>query len=122
MSRFAILLLAILPFSACTRTPDSRETSQRESQEPLKQYHMRGVVLLLEPEGHIAKIKNEKIEGWMESMTMDFPVKDPAEFSKLHAGDTIQATVFVQGLEYWVGDVRSGGAAPSAPPAPSAAK
>jgi Cu/Ag efflux protein CusF len=112
MRRLAILLLTILALTACSRTPSPQASGA--SQEPLKQYPMRGVVLLLEPEGHLAKIKSDKIEGWMEAMTMDFPVKDPAEFAKLHAGETIQATVFVQGLEYWVGNVRSGDAAPAA--------
>jgi Cu/Ag efflux protein CusF len=71
---------------------------------------MRGSVVRVDPQGQIATIKNEKIEGWMESMTMDFRVKDPAEFAKLRAGDKIRATVFVQGLEYWVCDVRAGDA------------
>jgi Cu/Ag efflux protein CusF len=116
----ALLLLAVLAFAACSRTPNG--ISEEESHEPLKQYPLRGAVLRVDPQGHIATIKNERIEGWMESMTMDFPVKDPAEFAKLHPGDIIQATVFVQGLEYWVGDVRSGDAAPSSAPAPPAAK
>jgi Cu/Ag efflux protein CusF len=41
----------------------------------------------------------------MEAMTMEFPVKDQAEFDKLRAGETINATVFVQGNSYWVADV-----------------
>ena len=36
-------------------------------------------------------------------MTMEFPVKDQAEFDKLRAGEKINATVFVQGNSYWVG-------------------
>ena len=67
---------------------------------------MRGAVLRLDAQGHIATIKSEKIEGWMEPMTMDFPVKDDADFAKLHPGETIRATVFVQGLQYWVGNVQ----------------
>ena len=36
---------------------------------------------------------------------MDYPVKDPGEFDKLHAGDRIAATVFVQDLNYWLGEI-----------------
>jgi Cu/Ag efflux protein CusF len=99
--RLAILMLAAA-LVGCNRGPAPRT----ESNDPVRQYAMRGVVLRLDPEGHIATIKNEKIEGWMESMTMDFPVKDQADFAKLRAGDTIRANVFVQGLEYWVGNVQ----------------
>lgn len=100
-----IVGLLAIALVGCNRTP----TPPKERSEPLRQYSMRGSVLRLDPEGHIATIKNEKIEGWMESMTMDFPVKDQADFAKLHPGDTIRATVFVQGLEYWVGNVKPDG-------------
>ena len=114
MSLHRLLVLALLAVAAaCDRSP----TPPQESKEPLKQYPMRGAVLRLDPQGHIATIKNEKIEGWMEAMTMDFPVKDPADFDKLHPGDAIQATVFVQGLNYWVGEVRPAQAASPAAPA-----
>jgi Cu/Ag efflux protein CusF len=102
----AILAAALI---GCNRGP----APSKQSNEPLRQYSMRGSVLRLDPQGQIATIKNEKIEGWMESMTMDFPVKDQADFAKLHPGDTIRATVFVQGLEYWVGKVQGDNAAPA---------
>jgi Cu/Ag efflux protein CusF len=41
----------------------------------------------------------------MEAMTMDYPVKDQVEFDALHAGDRITATVFVQGLNFWIGEI-----------------
>ncbi len=59
----------------------------------------------LDPAGHIAKIRHQKIVGWMEAMTMEFPVKDPHDFETLRVGDRIQATVFVQDLNYWIGEI-----------------
>ena len=50
-------------------------------------------------------IKHQKIEGWMEAMTMEFPVKDTEYFRSLNSGDRITATVFVRDLDYWVGDI-----------------
>jgi Cu/Ag efflux protein CusF len=98
---------------ACNRpTSPSAASSGKESQEPLKQYPMRGSVIRVDPEGHLATIKSQKIEGWMEAMTMDYPVKDPADLAKLRPGVAIAATVFVQGLNYWVGDVRPGDVGP----------
>jgi Cu/Ag efflux protein CusF len=54
----------------------------------------------------------------MEAMTMEYPVKDQAEFDKLHTGETINATVYVQGNSYWVGGIHED-AAPAASPAPA---
>jgi Cu/Ag efflux protein CusF len=102
MHRSLAVLLLTAVLGGCNRAP----SALKESNEPVKQYALRGSVLRLDADGHIATIKNEKIEGWMEPMAMDFPVKDQADFDKLHAGDTIRATVFVQGLQYWVGNVQ----------------
>src|SRR5690242_15596265 len=80
-------------------------TKQEAKDEPVKQYALHGEVLRLDPQDKIAAIKHEKIGDWMGAMTMEFPVKDQPEFDKLHAGEKINATVFVQGNNYWVGDI-----------------
>ena len=79
---------------------------EQSKDEPLRRYALHGEVLRLDPQGKIAAIKHGKIGDWMEAMTMEYPVKDPAEFSKLRAGETINATVFVQGNSYWVGEIQ----------------
>jgi Cu/Ag efflux protein CusF len=105
----ATALILGLVLAACSR-------SAPESKEPPRRYAMRGQVLRLDDQGHLATIKNEKIEGWMESMTMEFPVKDPQDFAKLHPGQVIRATVFVQGNDFWVGEVQPETPAPEAAP------
>jgi Cu/Ag efflux protein CusF len=72
---------------------------------PIKRYQMRGQIIQLDTINHTATIQHEKIDGWMEAMTMEYPVKDSDEFQKLTAGDRITATVFVQGMDYWVGEI-----------------
>jgi Cu/Ag efflux protein CusF len=42
----------------------------------------------------------------MSAMTMGYPIKDPAEFSKLTVGEAITATVYVKGDEMWVANIR----------------
>ena len=89
------------------------------------EYQVTGEVLKLDPAAQTASLKAGKIEGWMEAMTMDFPVKDKQEFEKLKAGETIHAKVHVQGTDYWLSGITEAPSAtvPSdAPPANPAAK
>jgi Cu/Ag efflux protein CusF len=97
-----VLSMLLLALALCACTNQHRATV---SNAPIEKYKLDGVVVSLDPKGHVAKINGQKIEGWMEAMTMEYPVKDPSEFEKLHAGDHITATVFVQDLNFWVGDI-----------------
>jgi Cu/Ag efflux protein CusF len=69
---------------------------------PIQEYRMEGEVVSLDPTSQTATIKHGKIEGWMEPMTMEYPVKDKQEFSKLKVGEKLQAKILVQGTEYWI--------------------
>jgi Cu/Ag efflux protein CusF len=60
----------------------------------------------LVPENRLASIQHEEIKGWMEAMTMEFPVRDGAEFAKLKPGLEIEATVNVRDLDYWLTGIR----------------
>jgi Cu/Ag efflux protein CusF len=95
---FSILLLA---FALCACTDRHRVPGFG----PIKQYKLDGVIVAIDPKGRIAKVNGQKIEGWMEAMTMEYPVKDQAEFATLHVGDHVTATVFVQDLNYWLGEI-----------------
>jgi len=81
-----------------------------------KEYKASGEIVSLDPGAQTAKIKAEKIEGWMEAMTMDFPVKDKQEFEKLKVGEMIVGKVTVQGADYWLSGITE--APIPAPPAP----
>ena len=75
-------------------------------QAPEKRYKLTGEVLSVDPKSQVVTIKGDKIEGWMEAMTMEYPVKDKVEFSKLAVGDRISATVFVGDANYRLGDIK----------------
>ena len=45
---------------------------------------------------------------------MEYQVKDALDFSRLRPNECIDATVFVQGTQYWVADVRPANAPPGA--------
>lgn len=91
--KFLFILLLALSLCACAH------------QAPVKKYKLDGIVVSLDPQGHTAKIEGQKIEGWMEAMTMEYPVPDRAEFDKLHVADHITATVSVQELNYWLEEI-----------------
>lgn len=73
--------------------------------EAKQHYQLHGTILRLRQENRIAVIQHEKIEGWMEAMTMDFPVPSLAEYSKLKEGSVIRATVNVNDTYFWLTDI-----------------
>jgi Cu/Ag efflux protein CusF len=73
---------------------------------PAKRYPMQGEVKALDASAHTATIAAGKIDGWMEAMTMEYPVKPDTEFQKLHVGDKIEATVMVSDPGYYVTDIK----------------
>jgi Cu/Ag efflux protein CusF len=70
-----------------------------------QRYQLHGKILRMQPENRIAVIEHEKVEGWMEAMTMGFPVPSLAEYSKLKEGMVIRATVNVNESYFWLTDV-----------------
>jgi Cu/Ag efflux protein CusF len=73
---------------------------------PPKEYQLRGEVVRLDPQVRVAAIKHGKIEGWMEAMTMEFPVHDAKEYQKLAVGKQVTATVYVTDDSYWIGNIQ----------------
>ena len=118
--RAAIAFLLAAVFLAGCGSGSKETPAQDSSREPLNRYSLHGEVVRLDGQGKIATIRHQKIEGYMEAMTMQFPVKDPAEFAGLHPEDCINATVFVQGFNFWVGEIKHVPSTPGqcvAPPA-----
>jgi protein SCO1/2 len=72
---------------------------------------MRGVVMGLDASGKVATLRHETIEGFMPAMTMGYPVKDPAEFSKLAVGEQITATLHVTPDTMWITNIEKAPAA-----------
>jgi len=102
MRRRTVLLLAAA-LAGCTAKKDPAFDYGAAE----KKFPMRGEVLRLKPEMRVAVVKHENIEGWMEAMTMDFPVPSPEEFAKLKEGMKITATVEMNDLHYWLTNIQS---------------
>ena len=81
---------------------------------PVNHYYLTGKIVSLDPQTHSATIAHEDIKDangkvWMKGMTMDFPVKDPAEFAKLRPGMAITARVTQResDFEYWIDNIQA---------------
>lgn len=69
-------------------------------------YTLNGTVVKVDRETNVATIKGDKVPGWMDAMTMEYPVQDRNEYRALHAGEKITATVNVGSEGYWLTNVK----------------
>jgi Cu/Ag efflux protein CusF len=72
----------------------------------VRRYPIEGDILKMNPGDQTATIKHLAIAGWMSAMTMDYSIPSKTDYAKVHVGDHIKATVFVQDEEFWVGDIQ----------------
>ena len=92
----AIAIVVLFLLASCQRNPPPQ---------PIKEYQMNGEVVSLDSAGSTVTVKHGKIDGWMEAMTMEYPVKDQRAFAGLRVGEKIQAKIAVQGMNYWIESV-----------------
>lgn len=59
-----------------------------------KEYAFRGVVEKVDARAQKLTVNGEKVEGWMQAMTMDYKVDRAEVLKELKAGDQITARVF----------------------------
>jgi Cu/Ag efflux protein CusF len=57
-----------------------------------KSFHFHGKVEAVSPDG--ITVSGDKVEGWMDAMTMKYKVDDPKILKTVKAGDEITATVY----------------------------
>lgn len=66
--------------------------AQDKSKAKAKSYTFHGKVEAVTEKGFT--VNGEKVEGWMEAMTMSYPVDKPDVLKKVKVGDRIMATVY----------------------------
>jgi Cu/Ag efflux protein CusF len=103
-SAWALLFSLLLLLIGCGETPAPETAFER--------YMLQGTVVQLNQQGMAATIDHEEIVGWMGAMTMTFPIKDQAEWDKLHVGDRITGTVFVSPDGFHLGEIKMAEPAP----------
>jgi protein SCO1/2 len=60
-----------------------------------RQYAVRGMVVSVDPAARSFAVSHERIEGFMEAMTMPFEVRDPGELGGLVPGAIVEFTLVV---------------------------
>ena len=99
------LAATLLLLSGCSSAPPSAAPSTSPSGN-IRRYEMHGKVVSVNTSDKSAKIDAAEIKGWMSAMTMDYPVKEAADLARLAADKSIQATVFVDGDNFWLGEIK----------------
>jgi protein SCO1/2 len=87
---------ALVACSSSAPPPDSSE----------KRYPIRGEVIRLEESTKVAVVKHEEIPGFMEAMTMGFPVPEEPEWKKLRVGLRFTGTVVDKREGFHITDVK----------------
>ena len=59
-----------------------------------KAYTFHGKVEAVNKDAKNLTVNGEKVEGWMDAMTMNYKVDDPSILDKVKPGDQIMATVY----------------------------
>jgi Cu/Ag efflux protein CusF len=75
-------------------------------------YQLKGEVVRLDKANQVATLKHETISDnhggvWMDAMTMEFPVQNSQEFSRLFIGARITAQVvqLPSSYDYWIENI-----------------
>lgn len=85
MHRVIVILVLSVAFAAagCGQSAASK-----------KAYTFHGKVEAVHKDSQSLTVNGDKVDGWMEAMTMDYKVDDPSILGKLKPGDHITATVY----------------------------
>lgn len=95
-----IFLLSILLFTACQKAGE-KQTASAEA----KRYPIKGKVVSVDRAKKKASIEHEEIPGFMDAMTMDFPIKEDWVWDDLTPGSEIRAELVVDETAkepYWL--------------------
>jgi protein SCO1/2 len=96
----AAALLSIFALAAChAPKPD----------EPTRAFAAQGVIQHISADRHVATIQHDAIPGYMDAMTMDFPLRDEHLLDGLTRGDKISFTLQVTKDDAWITNVQRTG-------------
>jgi protein SCO1/2 len=92
---FLIALIALFTLS-CARSESKADPADA------KHYPFKGKVVSIDKAAKKAKIDHDAVPGYMEAMTMDFPIKEDWVWNELTPGSEIRADLVVSKDDYWL--------------------
>ena len=115
-ARLGLILVLALGAAACRRSGEPGAQDARR-------FTLRGVVREVDAARSELTVEHEAIPGYMQGMTMPFPVRDDPQVLKLlHPGDRIEATLVIEKDRFWLEKIVTRGfvGTPVAPATPAA--
>jgi len=98
MRYYVLILFAALFFTACQKSPTQSPNASAEA----KRYSLKGKVVAVDKAKKKATVKHEEIPGYMDAMTMDFPIREDWVWDDLNPGADVFAELVVDADEYWL--------------------
>jgi protein SCO1 len=95
MRKLIIFLSFAILFAACQKSPVSNNAPVNAASPNEKRYSLKGKVVSVDIAGKKARIEHEAIPGFMEGMTMDFPIREDWVWNELRPGAEIRAELVV---------------------------
>lgn len=115
MRYLLLFLFTVFTFAACQRT----QTQSQNVGTDAKRFSFKGQIVAVDKAKKTATVKHEAIPGYMEAMTMPFPIKDDWVWEDLNPGADIFADLVVDNDSYWLEKIAISAAPnPNQPPLP----
>ncbi len=96
MRYFLLILFSAFLFTACQKA--ETQTVSPEA----KRYPLKGKVVAVDRAKKKATIKHEEVPGYMDAMTMDFPIREDWVWEDLNPGADVFAELVVDADDYWL--------------------
>ena len=98
MRYFLFILFSVFLFTACEKS----QTQSQNASADAKRYALKGTVVAVDKAKKKATIKHEEIPGYMDAMTMDFPIREDWVWEDLTPGADVFAEMVVDADGYWL--------------------
>lgn len=103
LTLLSALTLAAILCAVAFKRPGSSSHAQPV---PTQTFQVRGQIRGLDITNAVIRIAHEEIPDYMPAMTMPLPVKDPALFDGLSAGDNVQFELAVTEDDSWISHIQ----------------
>lgn len=97
----AALASALISVSGCSNAP-GRTRDEFVARADAKRYDLKGKVVRADLTSRKVTLAHDAIPDYMDAMTMEFSVKEQWAIQQMAAGDTVQATLVVDGARSWI--------------------